>query len=98
MGFDYVRVVSPLGKEQFIAIVVPPTFPYKSLVGSEEVSRRGVSPEGKLLSKIPIQERDRGKYLINLLHQVLKTLKSGSSAEKPGDNWAYNTVEFETFP
>jgi secreted trypsin-like serine protease len=96
MGYDYLEVVPPTGREQFITLVTPASFPYKSLVGSEEVSRRGVSLEGTLLSKIPIQEADRGQYLINLIHQVLKTRELGAQAKTASQDWAYSKIDFET--
>jgi len=96
MGFDYIEVVPPLGMEQFIAFVVPSTFPYKNLVGSDEVARRGVDPSGKILAKIPIQERDRGKYLINLVHQVIKTQELEGGVDASKGKWAYAVKNFET--
>jgi secreted trypsin-like serine protease len=96
MGFDYLEVVPPTGREQFITLVTPTSFPYKSLVGSEEVSRRGVSLEGTLLSKIPFQEADRGQYLVNLVHEVLKTRELNAREKNGNQDWAYSTIDFET--
>jgi hypothetical protein len=91
-GFDYFEAALPVGKDRLVVLVVPPTFPYTSLVGSEEVARRGVLPAGEVLSRIPIQKRDRGKYLINLVQQVLKSLELG---DKSAHEWAYNIHEYE---
>jgi hypothetical protein len=94
-GFDYFVASDPPGKGRLVALVVPDAFPYESLVGDRALLDKGVSAEGEVLPRIPIEERERANYLINLVHQVLSTAPASDSSSSKFKDWGYATLDYE---
>jgi secreted trypsin-like serine protease len=86
---------TPSGNERTLAVVVPEEFPYTSLVGSIDTLAKGKSETGEPLARIPIDEKDRVQYLVNLVYQVVKTMQDTSTTRGETKKWGYGVLDFD---
>jgi Domain of unknown function (DUF4384)/Trypsin len=90
-GFTGFRVTEPAGRGTLIALVVPESFPYTSLVASKEIISKGFGQ----LASIAVAEADLPEYLVSLLHQLITARENQKTATGMNDGWAYATMDYE---
>lgn len=83
-GFIAFRAVEPLGPGKLIAIIVPDAFPIHTTVAKAD------APQTKGFQPVP-----PAGYFMNIMQQILSTLKTTRASQSNLDGWAWTELDYE---
>lgn len=75
-NFDFYEANAPTGEHTLLGLVVSEDFPYEALVSDPELLMKSDS-----LGGVPLKERLRSSYLINLVQQVDRSINPARQAD-----------------